>query len=266
VNTATANSKLYDVDKDIKFNGTAVASRTNVVEGEDADGKTDMGLAAAQFENTNKNFKTVTFNVTDGYQEITPIDVTVTITGHHNATTFDGSEHKVEGYDVEISNKLYKEADFTFSGTAEAARTDAGTTYMNLAADQFANTNKNFKTVTFDVTDGYQMITPIDEVVVIITGHSTSVDYDGKEHKVEGYDVEISNPLYTAKDFTFSGEATATRTDAGTTNMGLAANQFTNANTNFSKVTFNVTDGYQTIEPIDVTESGIVMDDILLHP
>ena len=212
-----------------------------------------MGLAAGQFANTNENFATVTFNVTDGYQTITPVDVVVvTITGHNNTTAYDGAEHSVSGYDVEISNPLYTTADFKFTGTAVAKRTDAGTTNMGLAAEQFANTNENFAKVTFEVTDGYQTITPID-VTVTITGHNNTTAYDGEAHTVTGYDVEISNPLYKETDYTFSGNATATRTDAGTTNMGLAQSQFTNNNTNFRAVTFDVTDGYQTITPIDIT-------------
>ena len=244
--TAAASTDLFDVDRDIRFSGKAEAKRTDA-------GKTNMELKPEQFENTNSNFASVTFEVTDGYQEIKPIDVTVTITGHHDSTTYDGAEHSVSGYDVEISNELYKEADFTFSGTAEAARTDEGKTMMNLAEDQFENTNANFKTVTFEVSDGYQEIVPVDEVVVTITGHKDSVDYDGKEHEVKGYDVEISNKLYKESDFTFSGTAEVTGTDAGTYPMGLAAEQFSNKNGNFKKVTFNVTDGSLEIKPIDVT-------------
>ena len=243
---AIASTDLYDVTKDFTFSGTAAASQTNA-------GTANMGLLTEQFANTNPNFATVTFNVTDGYQTIEPIDVTVEITGHHATFTYDGEEHSVSGYDVEIDNPLYTEADFTFSGTAEAVRTQNGTTNMGLAANQFANTNTNFDTVTFNVTDGYLTIVPVDEVVVTITGHNSTDAYDGEEHSVEGYDVEISNPLYTEADFTFSGEAVAARTDAGKTDMGLDAAQFVNTNTNFAKVTFNVTDGYQKVNPIDVT-------------
>ena len=147
-----------------------------------------MGLAESQFTNTNTNFGTVTFNVTDGYQTINPIDVTVTITGHNSTVDYDGEEHSVSGYDVQISNPLYTADDFTFSGTAEAKRTDVGTTKMGLAESQFTNTNTNFGTVTFNVTDGYQTINPID-VTVTITGHNSTDDYDGTEHSVSGYDV-----------------------------------------------------------------------------
>ena len=89
-------------------------------------------------------------------------------------------------------------------------------------------------------------------VTVTITGYSNSAEYDGAAHSVEGYDVAISNTDYTEEDFVFSGISTAERTDAGTTCMGLTAEQFTNNNTGFD-VTFVVTDGFQTITPAPVT-------------
>ena len=238
------NNPLY-TESDFTFSGTAKAARTDA-------GTTQMGLDESQFTNTNTNFS-VTFNVIDGYQTISPIAAAVTITGHNNTTTYDGNEHSVTGYDVTFSNVLYKEGDFTFSGTAEAKRIDEGTTQMGLAKEQFANSSPNFDPVTFTVIDGYQTITAVTDVVVTITGHSNTLDYDGMAHTVSGYDVEISNPLYKVTDFTFSGTAEAARTDAGTTNMGLNAAQFTNTNTDFTTVTFNVTDGYQTINPITAT-------------
>ena len=111
---------------------------------------------------------------------IKPIDVTVTIVGANNTADYDGVEHTVTGYTATADSELYDVTkDFTFTpaegaelvdGEIAAKRTDAGTTNMGLAADQFENTNTNFKTVTFDVTDGYQTINPIN-VTVTITGH-----------------------------------------------------------------------------------------------
>ena len=237
---------------DFSFNGNTSASRTDV-------GTTNMGLASTQFANTNRNFTNVTFNVTDGYQQITPLEgVLVTITGHHDASVYNGQEHSVEGYDVEISNPLYTTADFSFSGNASASRTDVGTTNMGLASTQFANTNSNFTNVSFNVTDGYQQITPLEGVAVTITGHHDASVYNGQEHAVEGYDVEINNSLYTTADFNFSGTASASRTDVGTTNMGLASSQFANTNSNFTNVSFNVTDGYQQITPLEGVEVTII--------
>ena len=213
-----------------------------------------MGLTADQFANTNGNFTNVTFNVTDGWLKIDPAEteVTVTITGHTGSHTYDGNEKTVTGYDVSIDNELYTENDFTFTGTAEAKGTDAGTYQMGLKADQFTNNNDNFKKVTFVVNDGTLTINPVDEVVVTITGHNDTVPYDGTEHTVTGYDVSIDNELYKESDFTFSGTAEAKGTNAGTYPMGLTADQFTNNKSkNFSKVTFEVADGWLKIDPVE---------------
>ena len=208
-----------------------------------ADGTVDTVDATEKYIVTAANPGTLTIN---------PIDeVVVTITGHNDTVPYDGDEHTVTGYDVSISNDLYKEGDFTFSGTAEAKGTNAGTYQMGLKADQFTNNNDNFKKVTFVVNDGTLTINPVDEVVVTITGHNDTVPYDGDEHTVTGYDVSISNDLYKESDFTFTGTAEAKGTDAGTYQMGLKADQFTNNNDNFTNVTFNVTDGWLKINPVE---------------
>ncbi len=238
---------LYTKDN-FSFSGNAEAKRTAV-------GTTDMGLTAANFKNESANFSNVTFKITDGYMEITPVvdEVVVTIAGNNASAVYDGTEHKVTGYTVaSISNKLYKESDFSFSGTAEAKRTEAGTTYMGLTAEDFVNKSANFSNVTFKVTDGYMEITPVmEEVVVTIIGNHDSKTYDGTEHVVTGYKVTaISNELYKEGDFSFSGTAEAKRTEAGTTMMGLKAEDFANKSANFSNVTFKITDGYMEITPI----------------
>ena len=243
---AEASTPLYDAKKDFTFSGKAEASQTVV-------GTAKMGLKASQFKNTNKNFSTVTFKVTDGYETVEPLeDVVVTITGKTNTVSYDGNALKVSGYDFKASTPLFTAKDFTFTGKAEASRTVAGKTSMGLKAEQFTNTNKNFSTVTFFVTDGYQTVEPLEGVVVTITGKTNTATYDGNAHTVSGYIAESSTALYdVSKDFTFSGKAEAKRTDAGTAYMGLKASQFKNNNPNFSTVTFNVTDGWQEITPID---------------
>ena len=100
-------------------------------------------------------------------------------------------------------------------------------------------------------------------VVVTIVGHTGTNGYDGTEHSVSGYDVtaiEIggaATTLYTAADFSLAAgvEATAGRTDAGQTNMGLTAASFVNNNTDFEQVVFLVTDGWQRIGKRSVTIS-----------
>ena len=245
--TVTSISNPLYTANDFTFSGTAEAKGTDA-------GTYPMGLNDGQFTNNNDNFKKVTFVVNDGALTITPVDeVVVTITGHNNTVPYDGDEHTVTGYDVSIDNELYKEGDFTFSGSAVVKGTDAGTYQMGLKAEQFANTNGNFKKVTFVVNDGALTITPVDEVVVTITGHNNTVPYDGDEHTVTGYDVSISNDLYKEGDFAFSGTAKAAGTNVGTYPMGLNADQFANTNGNFTNVTFNVTDGWLKIDPRPVT-------------
>jgi len=102
------------------------------------------------------NYLVTTVNGTLTINPITE-NVIVTITEHSNSDeiVYDGQEHTVTGYDVtSISNTLYTEDDFTFSGNAEVKGTDAGTYPMELKPEDFTNTNPNFSNVTFNVTDG----------------------------------------------------------------------------------------------------------------
>ena len=199
----------------------------------------------------------MTFEVADGWLKINPVEteVVVKIAGKTKTETYNGKEHNVEGYTVtSISNPLYTANDFTFTGTAEAKGTNAGTYPMGLTADQFTNNkSKNFSKVTFEVADGWLKINPIDKVTVTITGRTLETTYDGKEHDVFGYDATPSNALYRPnEDIQFNGtdyNKIAKGTDAGTYPMGLEVSYFTNISDNFTNVEFIVTDGYVKINP-----------------
>jgi len=232
---------------DFTFNGAAVAAGTDV-------DTYAMGLAASQFVNNNDNFEGVTFNVTDGSLEITPLAIDVTVTGNKDSLVYTGTEQKVEGYEVTISDPLYAESNITFSGEAIAKGTDVDTYPMGLAKEQFTNKNANFD-VTFVVTDGALTITPLTGVVVTIVGNTGTKMYNGAEQKVEGYKVtNISSTLYAESNISFSGTAVAAGTDVGTYPMGLAASQFANTSKNFEGVTFNVTDG-----ALEITKRTVVL-------
>ena len=212
---------------------------------------TDAGTYKVYYEVSKKDYASV-----QGFAEvkIDQINATVTITGHNTTVDYDGKTHEVSGYDAQADSELYDVTnDFEFTCTAQAKGTNAGTTKMGLDAKQFKNKNSNFATVAFNVTDGYIKINPID-VTVTITGNNNTVDYDGKTHEVSGYDAVSDSELYdVTKDFEFTGTAQAKGTNAGTTKMGLDAKQFKNKNSNFANVTFEVTDGYITVDPINVT-------------
>ena len=118
--------------------------------------------------------------------------------------------------------------------------------------------NTKASNYNIEVKFGDLIVTAEDgEVVVTITGHSDSVDYDGNEKSVSGYDVAITEgSKYTTSDFTFNGTAEAKGTEAGTYSMGLNADQFTNTNDNYTQVTFIVNDGTLTINPKSITPDG----------
>lgn len=117
--------------------------------------------------------------LTPGKLEITPVaaEVVVTITENRGSAKYDGTEKTVTGYEVtSISDPLYKESYFTFSGDATIKGTDAGTYNMNLAPEDFKNTNGNFKNVRFVINDGTLVISPR---TLAITSGSDSKEYDG---------------------------------------------------------------------------------------
>ena len=118
--------------------------------------------------------------------------------------------------------------------------------------------NTKASNYNIEVKFGDLIVTAQDgEVVVTITGHSDSVEYDGNEKTVSGYDVTITEgSKYTTDDFTFNGTAEAKGTEAGTYPMNLAADQFTNTNDNYTQVTFIVNDGTLTINPKSITPDG----------
>ena len=206
---------------------------------------TDAGKILFSAKAEKEGYETV---YTEGSLVLSPLDVTVTIVGKNSSDVYDGKRHSVEGFDALFSSNLYSDDDFEFGGTASVSRIPVGKSEMGLTPDQFTNINRNFS-VDFKVTDGYQEITAVEEVVVRITGHNNTVTFDGREHRVSGYDVEISNPLYKESFFDFLGVDEIRRTDVGTGYMGLSENDFVNISSKFSKVVFSVTDGYLEIDP-----------------
>ena len=260
----TADNPLYDVAASVQETPTEAwtAKGTNV-------GEYPVGIESKDFKNTNANFSNVEFVVVDGKLEITPVTdkVVVTITENSASVTYDGKEHTVTGYkSITADNPLYDVSASVEETPTEAwtvKGTDVGEYPVGIAAGDFKNTNETFTNVEFVVVDGTLKITPVtDEVIVTITGKTKTETYNGKEHSVFGYDVTVSNALYTPKkDMQFNGideDMTAKGTDAGTYPMGLEDSDFTNISDNFSKVTFKVTDGSLTItkRPVKLTSAS----------
>ena len=234
-----SKDNLYTKD-DFKFVGSD-ADKT--VSGKDV-GTYAMGLTKSHFQNTNPNFKNVTFVIEDGTLTINKKDVT--ITSATDAKTYDGkaltnSTVTAEGF------VAGEGATYNVTGT----RTDVGT-----SDNTFTYTlNANTKAGNYDITktEGTLTVNPLGDVTVTIVGNTDSKVYNGAEQKVINYKVTISDSLYKESDFTFSGDATAKGTDIGTYAMGLTAGQFTNTNPNFTNVKFVVTDGSLTITKMALT-------------
>lgn len=117
-----------------------------------------------------------------GALTINPIGtVTVTITGNHESKVYNGTEQSITGYTVKISDPKYTEADFKFTGDPKASRTDVGTTYMGLKAEQFENKNSNFDRVEFVIDeDGYVEVTK--RPLYLRADTPNPITYDGAEH------------------------------------------------------------------------------------
>ena len=169
----------------------------------------------------------------------------VKLTANSKTEPFDNTEKSVSGF-----TGAPEDAEFT-AITVGAKGTSAGEYPAKFPEHTVGTVDATAKYIVAEANDGMLVITAdANEVVVMIRGNSDTKVYDGKEYTVTGYDVEsISNPNYTATDFTFSGTAKAKRTRFGKTEMGLKPENFTNTNTNFAKVTFVVEDGY-----IDITK------------
>ena len=169
----------------------------------------------------------------------------VKLTANSKTEPFDNTEKSVSGF-----TGAPEDADFT-AITVGAKGTSAGEYPAKFPEHTVGTVDATAKYIVVEANPGALVITAhAGEVVVMIRGNSDTKVYDGTEYTVTGYDVEsISNPRYTATDFTFSGTAGAKRARFGKTEMGLKPENFTNNNQNFANVIFVVEDGY-----IDITK------------
>ena len=240
--TVSMNNPLYTTD-DFTFDGNDTATGTDK-------GTYQMNLSETQFKNISDNFTNVKFDVTDGSLEIAPMDLTITA-GSANKT-YDGTPLTKDSYTTSADPA---EGDTITSVTLTGSQLNVGSS-DNVASDAKLMRGDKDVTENYNITyeKGTLAVTPLtDKVTVTITGNTGTVTYNGAEQSVTGYKVEsISNPLYTAADFAFSGTDSVTGTDAGTYAMGLTAAQFRNQSANITNVEFIVTDGSLQINPRSV--------------
>ena len=241
--TMTADNALYDVTTGVKATKTAAWTAKGTEAGE-----YPVGIVSGDFKNTSKNFANVEFVIVDGALTITTDDteVVVTVTGNTKTVVYDGTEHSVEGYTVDV-NGLPIIVTPKAGTEAKASGTNAGTYYMGLTADDFTAESNNYSNIRIAVTDGWLKIDPItDKVTVTITENADTVEYDGKEHSVTGYASIVSDhALYDVANVaeTPTDAWTAKGTDAGTYPVGIKSGDFRNTSGNFTNVEFVIEDG-----------------------
>ena len=202
--------------------------------------------------------------------------VEVTITGIGNYTGTAKTSYEITKRNVTLisatDSKVYDKDPLTNHNVAvggDGFVKEEGATYNVTGSQTEKGTSKNTFTYklksntkasnyTIEVAYGDLTVTAEDgEVVVVITGHKKSFEYDGNEKSVKGYDVSITKgSTYEVSDFTFNGNDEVKGTEANTYPMGLKVSDFTNNNDNYNKVKFVVTDGLLTITPKSITPDG----------
>lgn len=202
--------------------------------------------------------------------------VEVTITGIGNYTGTAKTSYEITKRNVTLTSatdsKVYDKDPLTNHNVAvggDGFVKEEGATYnvtgsqtsVGESDNEFTYTLKsNTKAENYNITthNGKLIVTAeASEVTVVITGRNGTFPYDGTEKSVKGYDVSITQgSTYTEADFTFSGNDEVKGTEANTYPMGLKVSDFTNNNTNYSSVTFVVTDGSLVINPKSIIPDG----------
>ena len=202
--------------------------------------------------------------------------VTVTITGTGNYTGSHNVEYQITKRNVTLTSatdsKVYDKTPLTNSNvTVEGdgfAKLEGASYHVTGSQTNVGDSDNEFtyklnddtkaSNYNIEVKFGKLYITTQDgQVIVVITGHKKTYDYDGTEKTVSGYDVSITEgSTYAEADFTFNGNAEVKATAANTYPMGLKVSDFTNNNTNYSSVTFVVNDGLLVIKPKSIIPDG----------
>ena len=247
VNTNVKDATIKYWNKNTrKYDLTESPTKTNVTR--DTDG--NITSLTVKYEVSKEGYTTV-------YGE-----ATVTITPRQVKLTSEGGTKPYDG------TALTKPA-VTVSGNGfvegEVSDIKATGSVINVSESEVINritykSSDKFNPDNYTITkdEGKLSITPFtDKVTVTIKGHEDTATYDGNPYSVEGYEVtKISNTLYKVNDIGFTGEAKAEGTAAGTYQMNLKKDQFSNISQNFTNVEFVVEDGSLTINPKSITPDG----------
>ena len=257
--TITADSKTREYNGEALTNNGYTFTQGVLVDGDVLQAvvegsQTDKGSSA----NVVKSYKVVrgSDDVTGNYKFADSVDGTLTVTPRVVVIESEGGRRVYNGQPLTNPNYKFTTGSFVDGEVSEVKTTGTITEVGSVDNTIVYTTTDKFDANNYDITltPGKLEITPVTaEVVVTITENDGSAKYDGTEKTVTGYDAVSSNPLYTANDYRFSGDATIKGTDAGTYDMNLAPENFTNINGNFKNVRFVIYDGTLVISPRTLT-------------
>ena len=258
--TYDGNNHILDGFNSLTIDGYTVSGLSASVSGTDAGTYNNVITGEAT---VTKDGKDVTNRVV-----VTKQNGTLTINKRQVTLTSEGGSKPYDGTaltkpDVAIGGLGFVNGEVSdIKATGSVTNVSDGEVTNTITYTPSEKFNENNYQIT--KTEGKLSITAVEaEVQVQIVGATDTVGYDGHEHRVEGYTVTINNDKYHEADFTFSGNKVAKGINAGTYNMRLAAEQFKNNSSNFSNVTFTVTDGYLVITPksINTEDQKITVSD-----
>ena len=195
----------------------------------------------------NNAIVTLTIDNAAQYANVSQANGTLTITAKPLTITADSAEKVYDGQPLtknSFTNTELAEGD-KLTATVTGSQTNVGSS-DNVASAAVIMAGEENVTANYTITyeKGSLIVTPVtDEVIVTVTERGGDYLYDGGEKVVTGYDAVSSNPLYTANDYSFSGDATVKSTNAGSYDMELAPEDFKNTSANFTNVTFIIVDG-----------------------
>ena len=252
--TANSDTKTYDgTQKSVSgFTGAPVdADFRNITVG--ASG-TDVGTYDAIFPDGTKGTvdgtgKYIVTATNPGTLKITKQSITVNVTGNNATFDYDGTEHSAVGYTATLANEdeLPNGVKITLKDgvTAEAKRTEAGTTNMGLTAASFNIESANYDVTIGKVVDGYVTITP---APVTLQAPIQSKTYDGTPLEATQFGHSYLEGVNFADDFAaviLTGSQTLVGSSASLI-TGVIPNEgkkLTNYNFTFVPGTLTVTDG-----------------------
>lgn len=232
---------------DFSFNGTAEAKGTNV-----RVGGYSMGLTAAQFTNTSKNFSNVKFEVTDGKLTINPRKVT--LTSESGEKEYDGTPltkpNVTVGGDGFVTGEvtdIKATGSVTYVSDGEVTNTITYTTGEKFNADNYNISKSEGKLKITDRTAKY---------AITVKANSGEKIYDGTALNVSGFEnleFTVNGQKYTVSGLTASKTGTNVSDSGAVVVEGTAVVKDANGIDVTSQFNVNTEDGQLTINPRKVT-------------